>query len=257
MAATDPNGVNVRAVVRAAAILDSFVGRQMQTLAEVTQATGLDKGTTRRLLLTLMTTGMIKQDALTQRYALGRQILTLATSVIDTFDIRAIASPVLQRLSGQLSTTAFLSVLQDGQAFCIDRVHGLGGMEVRWWSIGTTLPLNCGAAPKVLLAYQPPAEIELVLAQPLTALTPKSIVDPAALRAELAEIRDRGWEVAMDDVALGLTALAAPCLDTSGSVLASISIGGLTPQMVSRGKPQHLQPLLDAAQEISRLCAQR
>ncbi|RYY43123.1 MAG: hypothetical protein EOP59_08560 [Sphingomonadales bacterium] len=137
-------------------------------------------------------------------------------------------------------------------------MHGLSGMEVRWWNIGTTLPLNCGAAPKVLLAYQPAAEIERVLAQPLTALTPKSIVDPAALRVELAEIRVRGWEVAMDDVALGLTALAAPCLDDSGVVLASISIGGLTPQMVSsRGKPQHLQPLLDAAQEISRLCAQR
>lgn len=257
MAANDPNGVNVRAVVRAATILNSFVARPMQTLAEVTQATGLDKGTTRRLLLTLMTTGLIKQDALTQRYALGRQVLTLATSVIDTFDIRAVASPVLQRLSDELSTTAFLSIHQDGQAFCIDRVHGLGSLEVRWWNIGTTLPLNCGAAPKVLLAYQPAVEIERVLAAPLTALTPNSITDPAELRAELAAIRERGWELAMDDVALGLTALAAPCLDASGSILASISIGGLTPQMVSRGKPQHLKPLLEAADQIARLCAQR
>lgn len=257
MAASDPNGVNVRAVVRASSILDSFINRPMQTLAEVTQATGLDKGTTRRLLLTLMTTGMIKQDARSQRYSLGRQILTLATSVIDTFDIRAIASPVLQRLSAELNTTAFLSIYQDAQAFCIDRVHGLGGLEVRWWNIGTTLPLNCGAAPKVLLAYQSQAEIEQFLAHPMTALTPESTTDPVVLRQNLVEIRARGWELAIDDVALGLTALAAPCLDAQGAILASISIGGLTPQMVRKGKPEHLTQLIDAANEIARLCAQR
>jgi DNA-binding IclR family transcriptional regulator len=100
-------------------------------------------------------------------------------------------------------------------------------------------------------------EIERFLSQPLKALTTKSLTDPVKLRANLTDIRARGWELAIDDVALGLTALAAPCLDTSGAILASVSIGGLTPQMVTRGKPQHLQTLCDAANEIARLCAQR
>src|SRR5690606_10152129 len=99
MPGTAANNLNVRAVVRAVAILNSFVNQPNQTLAEVTHATQLDKGTTRRLLLTLMTTGLIRFDPAAQRYSLGRAILTLATSVIDTFDIRTIAGPVLKQLS--------------------------------------------------------------------------------------------------------------------------------------------------------------
>lgn len=255
MSGTGANNLNVRAVVRAAAILNSFVNHPNQTLAEVTHATQLDKGTTRRLLLTLMTTGLIRFDPAAQRYSLGRAVLTLATSVIDTFDVRTIAGPVLKRLSDELQTTAFLSVYQDGQAFCIERIHGLGGMEVRWWNVGTALPPNCGAAPKVLLAHQPQAEIDRVLAAPLDAMTPKSMADPIALREQLAVIRKRGWELAADDVALGLTALAAPCLSPTGETIASISIGGLTPQMISRGKPAHLDKLLEAASEIAERCA--
>jgi IclR family transcriptional regulator, KDG regulon repressor len=255
MAGTTGSDLNVRAVVRAAAILDSFLTAQTQSLAEVTQATKLDKGTTRRLLLTLMTTGLIRFDTSTQRYSLGRQILNLATSVVDTFDVRTVAAPVLKRLSDRLQTTAFLSVYQDGQAFCIDRVHALSGMEVRWWNVGSALPPNCGAAPKVLLAHQSPMEIERILSRPLEAITPKSETDPAKLREHLAVIRKRGWELAVDDVAVGLAALAAPCLSPTGETIASVSIGGLTPQMVNRGKPVHLDCVLDAAAEIARLCA--
>ena len=154
---------NVRAVTRGLAVLTSFAGKSLQSLAEVTAATGLDKGTTRRLLLTLMDSGFIAQDPATQRYRLGRAVRDLAANVADDYDLRAVAQPVLTELASALHVTAFLSIYDEGDVICLDRIHDMKGIEVHWWAIGGTLPYNCGGAPKLLLSYQPKEEIERVL----------------------------------------------------------------------------------------------
>lgn len=241
----------VRAVQRAAAILKSFDGKHLQTLSEITRATGLDKGTTRRLLFTLKKEGFIAQDPRTERYGLGRMIRTLATGIEMEFDLRAIAVPVLSELAAELQITAFLSVYQDHQAVCLERVHDMKGMEVRWWSVGGTLPLNCGGAPKVLLAHQSADEIARALKQPLSRLTPVSPVNARTLRTHLSRVLDRGWDLAIDDVVVGLTALAVPVFDREHRLVCAISIAGLTPQMVHNGKPVHLARLQAAAERIA------
>jgi len=243
---------NVRAVTRALSILNSFAGKGLQSLAEVTVATGLDKGTTRRLLLTLMDNGFIAQDPTTQHYRLGRAIRDLATSVGDDLDLKAVALPVLTELAADLHITAFLSIYDEGDVVCLDRIHDMKGIEVHWWAIGGTLAYNCGGAPKLLLAYQEPKEIERVLKREPVALTPKSIVDRDQLRDRLARIRKRGWEFAIDDVTLGLTALAVPVQDPDGRVVCSVSMAGLTPQMIENGKPVHLERLRKSAESMAR-----
>jgi len=243
---------NVRAVTRALAILNSFAGKNLQTLAEVTAATGLDKGTTRRLLLTLMDSGFVAHDLKTQHYRLGRAVRDLAADVADDLDLRAIALPVLTELAAELHITAFVSVYDEGDVICLDRVHDMKGIEVHWWAIGGSLPYNCGGAPKLMLAFQSSEEIERVLQREPVALTPKSVVDRDQLRAILAKIRKRDWECAVDDVTLGLTALAVPVRNPSGQVVCSVSMAGLTPQMIEQGKPIHLKRLQAAGESVER-----
>jgi IclR family KDG regulon transcriptional repressor len=164
--------------------------------------------------------------------------------------MRATAAPVLAEIAAELHTTMFVSVYRDGAAVCLDRIHDIHRMEVRWWAVGGTLPFNCGGAPKLLLAFQPPAEIDRALSRPLTPLTPKSIMDPRVLRRQIAKIRERGWEFAVDDVAVGLSALAVPVLDKDNTIVCSLSMAGLTPQMVDRGQPRYLKRLQAAAQAV-------
>src|SRR5882762_8024614 len=144
MAETEGTSQNVRAVTRALAVLNSFAGKSAQSLAEVTNATGLDKGTTRRLLLTLMKSGFVAQDPVSQHYRLGRAVRDLAANVADELDLRSIAQPVLTELAGELHVTAFLSVYDDGAMVCLDRIHGIKAIEVNWVAVGGTLPCNCG-----------------------------------------------------------------------------------------------------------------
>ncbi|WP_046864200.1 IclR family transcriptional regulator [Microvirga massiliensis] len=249
---TEASNHNVRAVTRALAVLNSFAGKGLQSLAEVTAATGLDKGTTRRLLLTLMDSGFVAQDPATQHYRLGRAVRDLAANVADDYDLRDIALPVLTELAADLHVTAFLSVYDEGDVVCLARIHDMKGIEVHWWAVGGTLPYNCGGAPKLLLSYQSEEEIERVLQREPVALTPKSIVDRDKLRAALEKIRKRGWECAVDDVSIGLTALAVPVRGPSGDIACAISMAGLTPQTVQNGKPLHLKRLQAAAESVAR-----
>lgn len=243
--------MNVRAVVRAASILQSFTDKPLQSLAEIAAATGLDKGTTRRILVTLIGCGFVVQDPVTQRYGLGRVIRVLASNVVDHFDLRSVAVPVLTELAHELHMTMFLSVFHDRSALCLDRIHDMTGMEVRWWAVGGTLPFNSGGAPKLLLAYQTPETIDAILAeQPLPPVNDSVIVEKAGFRARLAEIRKRGWEFAVDDVAEGLAALAVPVLAEDGSIICALSMAGLTPQMVIGDRPAHLDMMLDAAKRV-------
>lgn len=242
----------VRAVVRAADILKSFAGRPEQSLASVASATGLDKGTTRRLLMTLIECGFVAQDPMTQRYGLGRGIRTLASNVIDHFHLRSLAVPILSDIAADLQVTAFLSVYENHSALCLERLHDMKGIEVRWWTIGGSLPINCGGAPKLLLSFQSEAEIEAIVSQPLTAMTEASITDPSIFRERLKQIRAQGWELAVDDVAVGLTSIAVPVLDENGEIICAISIAGLTPQLVADGQPLQLERMQAAAEDLRR-----
>lgn len=252
----EPRIANVRAVERAMNVLKSFSERRLQTLAEVSRASSLDKGTTRRLLLTLMRAGFVVQDPLTQRYGLGRVVRDLSAHVIEDFDIMAAAVPLLADLARGLGVTSFLSVYRHGGAVCLERLADLKGFELHWWPKGGTLPLNSGGAPKLLLAYQPREEIERVLSAPLGALTPETIRDRRKLRRRLDLIRDRGYELAVDDVVVGLSALAVPVLDAKGRIICALSIAGLTPQMLdAAGGPAYLRQLKAAAAVASRKLA--
>lgn len=242
----------VRAVTRALALLKAFEGNARLQLRDVAEKARLDRGTARRLLVTLMAEGMVVQNEDSGLYSLGPMIRRLAGSFVDT-DLRQLAAPRLQRLATDLGLTVFLSEYRDHSAVCLARYHDRKSMEVHVWAIGGTLPLNCGGAPKLLLAWQSAEEIDHMLARPLSSLTGIGSVDRRKLRARLKLIRKRGWEMAADDVAVGLCALAVPLLTTDDQLRGCLSVGGLTHQMGNEDAPVYLGHLLGVAAELQPL----
>jgi DNA-binding IclR family transcriptional regulator len=221
-------------------------------LSEIAEAAKIEKATARRLLLTLRDAGLVAQDPVSQHYSLSLAVVELGASVPDAVDLRELARPVLTGLARDIGCTAFLSVYQNRSAVCLERLHDDRSITFRWWPVGGSMPLNCGAAPKLLLSFQSQREIDEVLASPLEALTEKSITDPAKLRKRLALIKRRGWEVSADDVMVGLTAIAVPVLDRSQRLMAAISTATLTSQTGPGPKRhRHLGLLIDAAQRLS------
>ena len=83
------------------------------------------------------------------------------------------------------------------------------------------------------------------------ALTDRSQMDTASLLVHLNEVRRRGWEVTVDDVTVGLSAVAVP-IRADRDQVAALSLGGLTSRLLDdAGAPLHVEKLTGAAQEVS------
>lgn len=246
----------VRAVSRALAVLRSFKRSEpnllLRTIAERTE---LDMATTRRLLVTLADEGLVAHDPETSRYRLTTGLLLLASAVDGGLSLQEIARDHLVELAAATDTTVFLSAFIDGRMVCIDKVQGASPVDIKWWSVNESLPMNCGAAPKLILAYLPDEQFEDI-AQPesFIALSPHSVMDLSVLKDQLRQARDRGWMLSENDVSDGLSALAAPVFGKDGTLVAAVSIGGLTPQISEGVPPKLLAPLLNCAGILTESC---
>lgn len=242
----------VRAVARAVALLRAFTSdRPRLTLTELAEIADLDKGTTRRLLHTLAVSGLVQFDEATQHYMLDAGVFELASAVQVGRDLREIASPVLREVTSQTSTAAFLWVPQKGAALCLDRVRApMLQIDATWFAVGALAPLNCGAGPRVVMAFVSDEERERGLSGELPRRTPFSETSAAKLRKAAVAIRKRGWELAENDFFVGLAALGVPVFDREGSFVAALSITSLTADIIEHGKPRHLKILTSAADRI-------
>ncbi|MDT7656094.1 MAG: hypothetical protein QOF38_809, partial [Pseudonocardiales bacterium] len=97
--------------------------------------------------------------------------------------------------------------------------------------VGVDVPAHCTALGKVLYAY---GALPLPKGN-LERRTPHSPVDRAQLDHALVEIRRRGWAASLDELELGLAAVAAPVRGVDGAVVAAISVSGPTTRINDRG----------------------
>jgi IclR family pca regulon transcriptional regulator len=90
---------------------------------------------------------------------------------------------------------------------------------------GSRLPAYPTSMGRVLLAALAPAALEAYLARVhLAPLTPQTITDAAALRAELDRVRAQGWALVDGERERGVRSAAAPVRGGDGDVLAALNV---------------------------------
>jgi DNA-binding IclR family transcriptional regulator len=241
----------IQSVQRAAALIKAFDGESPELgVSELGRRVHLHKSTVSRLLATLEREGLVERVPGTEKYRLGFELVRLASHVPHFGDVRAAARPAMVELAATSRETVNLAVLDGDEAINVEQVSGPHMVGIASW-VGRRTPLNCVANGKALLAFQPAAAIERILAGPLPQLTDRTIADPVALRAELAGVRERGYAAAIGEIEEGLNAVAAPIRDHSGAVVAAISVSG----PAYRVTPDRIDPLgrltIAAARAIS------
>lgn len=229
-----PADYHVRAVDRALDILECFSREDNAlTATEIGARVGLHKSTLHRFLVNLEHRGYLKRDPQTGRYSLGLRLFELGSVVWDTLDVHTLVRPIMHAMVREMNETGQIVCYDDGQVIYIDKLECSQSVRMVT-SVGLRLPAYCTASGKVLLSYQPPEEVERVIARGLVRHTPNTITDPERLHAELAEVRRRGYAVDFEEVQLGLAGVAAPIYDFHGQVVAALSLAG----PVSRLKPE-------------------
>ena len=194
-----------------------------QGLTEIADRVAGPKATVHRLLATLEDRGYVTRDARTARYAIGMRCFELGSLWAQNLDLRAVAAPHLAALNERTGETVHLAVYDDGDVVYVDKLDSRHPV-VPTSQLGRRCPASCVATGRALLAYQPTAEIESVLAKPLPAYTGNSVVTADELVAVLDQVRRDGYGVNHNSYREGVGGLAAPIRDHTGAVLASVGV---------------------------------
>jgi IclR family transcriptional regulator, KDG regulon repressor len=240
-------------VQNAARLLKAFLSRdELLGPSELGRRLGLGKSTVHRLLTTLTAEGLLEQDPRTGGYRLGIVMFELGEAVRVHMDLHAAAGPVLGMLREETRETAQVGVLDRGEVVYVDRLESSHTLRL-FTETGRRVPAHCSSSGKVLLAFLPErARADLLDGRPLPALTPDTITDLAALTAELAKVRARGWAEAVNEREIGVASIAAPVRDHRGDVVAAISIGAPIIRLGAVQRRRLARPVMEAGDAVSR-----
>ncbi|GIE99327.1 IclR family transcriptional regulator [Paractinoplanes rishiriensis] len=251
-AAEESQSRTVAAVERAMDVLLYF-GRSEQPdlgVTEIAAALGLTKAAVHRILTALRSRGLIAVDPVTRRYTLGHAAVALGQAYLARTDVRAMSARELKFLSERSQETATLSLRRGDMRWYADQV--VPDQELRLEvAVGIPFPLHAGGASKAFLAFVPEHELDAYLRHPLTAITDRTITDPAGLREEVAVIRRRGYATSLGERQVGAAAVAAPVFDHDGHVVAVLSVAGPALRFRPDRDPAIVDDLLAAARRVS------
>ncbi len=219
-------------------------------VTELSQLTGMDKTSVFRALKALERYRFVEQDHTTKKYRLGYAVVELAGMKLRQMPLASIAQPHLAKLSQETGETVQMSILDELRVLYISVVESPQPIRVAL-GVGSHGPLHCTAAGKIFLAYAAKAEQNKVFSRPLRRFSPRTIVDPAKLRKELAEIRDRGWSTDDEGFVEHLRVAGAPIRDGSNRVIAAVAVGGPTIRVSRRHLETFVTLVVKAAAAIS------
>lgn len=242
---------SIQSVERAAAILHSFAEANTELgVTDLSRRTNLHKSTVSRFLSALQQEGFVEQNPETGKYRLGLRLVSLASVVLDSIDVRRVARPYLEVLATQTQETVNITVLDGDECVNIDRVASPKPIRYVGW-IGRRTPPHCTSTGKVLLAHLPAERRNTILPDPLPALTSETVTDKEALETILDAVRRQGYATAHEEFEEGLSALAAPLRDHTGTVIATVSISGPAYRIGTDNLQRYIKPLREAARNIS------
>lgn len=245
------SGGNLQSVRRALRALELISEHSELGVTELGRKLDVHKATASRLIATLAERGFVERDPISEKYRLGFGLISLAGAAVGGNDLVRAARPILDDLAERTHETVNLGVLSGESVVYIDQVTGTRSIVSVSW-VGQRTPLHCTSNGKVLLAYATDAERERMLSMPLTRLTPRTITDLRKLRAQLAEVRARGYAQTLEELEEGLNAVAAPVRGMSGDVIAALSVSGPAFRMRAVDLPRFGKLTAEAALAVSR-----
>jgi DNA-binding IclR family transcriptional regulator len=167
-------------------------------------------------------------------------------------NFRKRAVPILTNLANETKRTAYLIVLDRGEAVCLERIDARQYVDQLFLEVDMSMPLHIGAGPRLLLACLSEEKIDsLIKKRGLPAWTAKSITDVDQLKESLKEINAKGYALSFEDVTEGVASLAYPIRNIKGDVIASISIAGSPDDFVDENLSRHRRLVEEAANSLS------
>ncbi len=193
------------------------------SISEVATATGLDRATARRCLLTLHIEGYADYDG--KYFSLTHSALRLGMGALASLPLPQIVQPWLDQLTEQIGQSCSVSILDGTEIVYIARAAQRRVMSIGLMP-GSRLPAHCTSMGRVLLAHLPETKARTIIeASDLTPRTPYSLTDPNDILAALTEARTNGYTIIDQEIEIGLRSIAVPVFNAQGKVIAALNTG--------------------------------
>ena len=210
-----------QAIDRAAQLLALVVeAGEPISFTELAEETGLARSTTSRLLAALEDNRLLERDS-SGTYICGPLFALYAARHDPWSQVARLAEPILQKIGAETGETVNLAVPRGDTVVQIAQVNATYMLGSRDW-MRVTVPPHCSALGKVLYAFDCLPVPDGALEQ----LTERSYATSAALKADIATIRRRGYATTREELEIGLDAVAAPVHGRDGTVIGAIGVSG-------------------------------
>jgi IclR family transcriptional regulator, acetate operon repressor len=206
-------------------------------LGELADAADLPKSTASRLVTTLERHGLVHQAGARGKLEPGPVIMRFAHRGAGERHLLELAEPSLEALSEASGETINVAVPAAHGVEHLSQVDARHFLGAGHW-VGRRVDYHCTANGKVFLAYG-----AAPLPSRLRRATDRTIVDREALERQLERVRREEFATAIDELEVGLAAIAAPVRGPSGDVIAALSVSGPTLRLQD-GRIDELQPIV-------------
>lgn len=217
---------SVQALNRALALLREIASAEGLTLTEIATRQDLAPSSAHRLLTTLAEHGFVEADPEDQTWSIGVEAFRVGQAFQRRNKALQAARPIMRRLMETTGETANLGIFAGDEVVFVAQVESNDPIRA-FFRAGERRAAHASGIGKALLAELPPAMLErLIRNRGLAGFTDKTITDPTRLRAELSDIRTRGYALDDEERSPGMRCIAAAIFDENGEAVAGISISG-------------------------------
>ena len=219
--------------------------------AEIVEKAQLPKATVHRILLSLVSKGLLRFDSSTQSYHPGYGLLELAHNAWSRMDVRDVAADQIRYLWNNTGETVHLAVLDRGDVIYIDKLESQKSLRL-FSAVGRKGPGYCTGLGKAIMAFLTEEQLEEAInEQSFIRHTPTTITNAEALRAELLTIRETKISLDLEEHEEGIQCAASVIFNHLNEPIAALSI--TAPKFrVDEARFQHFQSLVkEACLEVS------
>jgi len=195
------------------------------TLAACSSVLGYSKATTHRMLRTLVARDFLSYDDDLGIYNLGVANLRLGSEYLRRIDLRRVALPAMRELVAETRETTHLATASGSDVIYIEVVDSPEPVRI-FSRVGDSIPAFATGVGKAILAWTDADRVDSRLPADPVARTANTLVDRAALLADLRATRERGFAIDNMENREAIRGFAAPIFDHANQVVAAISIAG-------------------------------
>ena len=243
----------LKSVKTALQVFETVAAIQPVGVSEIARYLKISKSTAQRCLQALYMNGWIKMEvnASLTRWTITAKAFRIGRHLTEYGNLREVAFPVMEKLWKAAGESVHLVVAEGRNAVLLERLETQQTVRL-FLPIGGWAPLHTVASGKAILAFFDKKLLDQYITHGLETLTEYTIKDPEKLRKELAQIRNRKWAIAVNELAKGASAAASPIFDRKGRTIASLAISCPTSRFPKAIRSKFISLLVKASADITR-----